>query len=248
MEKQKKNHLLYGGILAVAILIGASACGFLYLGKNRLQAELTDTRLKLERIEKKYAREKTLAQSLMGSKQSQEGILRGMEMKVKEAQDAAAKVVTEKDALKLDMAKREDTHKKTVLDLTKTIEQLKKTGETLAAANREKVEALKKQEKTMAELNSHIRRKEGELKRTEKKLDVCREHNERLCTISEDLVEMYKNKGLVKVFSVTEPLTQLRKVEMEKLVQLYKGKIEKNREKDLESAAAPVGDSDRSQN
>ncbi len=248
MEKQKKYHLVYGGIFVAVVIIMASACGFLYVGKNGLQAELDDTRSKLERVEKKLVREKTLAQSLMGNKQSQEGILRGMEVKIKEAKDAAAKVLAEKDALRTDMNKLEEAHKKNVLDLSKTIEQLKKSGENLTAANREKADALKKQEKAVAELNSQIRQKEGELKRTAKKLAVCREHNERLCTISEDLVEMYKNKGIVKVFSVTEPLTQLRKVEMEKMVQLYKGKIEKNREKELESAAAPSGDSDRSQN
>lgn len=230
-------------ILIVLAVIGVSgAYASLLSGKNKLQTELTGTKTKLERIEQKYAREKSLSQNLMGSKQSQEGILRGMEAKIKEAVDAAAKIQTEKDGLKTEIARLAEEHKKNISELTQRIDKMKAARDEVAALHKEKIETIKKHEKTIAGMNGQIREKEIELKRTSKKLDICREHNERLCTISEDLVEMYKKKGIVKVFSVTEPLTQLRKVEMEKLVQLYKGKIEKNRENDLESASAKSDD------
>jgi len=230
-------------ILIVLAVIGVSgAYASLLSGKNKLQAELMETTTKLERLEKKYAKEKSLARNLMGNKQSQEGILRGMEAKIKEAVDATAKIQTEKDGLKIEMARLAEEHKKSILELTQRMDKMKAAREEVVALHREKIETIKKQEKSIAGLNGQIREKESELKRTSKKLDICREHNERLCTISEDLVEMNKKKGIVKVFSVTEPLTQLRKVEMEKMVQLYKGKIEKNRENDLESASAKSDD------
>ena len=230
-------------ILIVLAVIGVSgAYASLLSGKKKLQTELVDTTTKLERLEKKYAKEKSLARNLMGNKQSQEGILRGLELKIKEAEDATAKVQLEKDGLKAEMGKLAEGHKKNVLELTQRMDKMKVSRDEVAALHKEKIEVIRKHEKSIAELNGRIREKENDLKRTTKKLDTCREHNERLCTISEDLVEMYKKKGIVKVFSVTEPLTQLRKVEMEKMVQLYKGKIEKNREKDLESASAKSDD------
>lgn len=242
MEKQKPPYMIYAKyiLIALTILGTAGAYASLYSGKNKLQAELTETKAKLERIEKKYAREKSLSQNLMGSKQSQEGILRGMEAKIKEAVDATAQIRTEKDGLKAEITRLDGEHKKNVLELTQRMDRMKAARDEVAALHKEKIETIRKHEKTIAGMNGQIREKESELKRTSKKLDICREHNERLCTISEDLVEMYKNKGLVKVFSVTEPLTQLRKVEMEKMIQLYKGKIEKNRENDVESASAPT--------
>jgi len=230
-------------ILIVLAVIGVSgAYASLLSGKNKLQAELMETTTKLERLEKKYAKEKSLARNLMGNKQSQEGILRGLEMKIKEAEDATAKIQIEKDSLKAEIAKLAEDHKKNVLELTQRMDKVKASRDEVVALHKEKVETIRKHEKSIADLNGRMREKENDLKRTTKKLDICREHNERLCTISEDLVEMYKKKGIVKVFSVTEPLTQLRKVEMEKMVQLYKGKIEKNRENDLESASAKSDD------
>lgn len=230
-------------ILIVLAVIGVSgAYASLLSGKNKLQAELMETTIKLERLEKKYAKEKSLARNLMGNKQSQEGILRGLEMKIKEAEDATAKIQIEKDGLKAEIAKLAEDHKKNVLELTQRMDKVKASRDEVIALHKEKVETIRKHEKSIADLNGRMREKENDLKRTTKKLDICREHNERLCTISEDLVEMYKKKGIVKVFSVTEPLTQLRKVEMEKMVQLYKGKIEKNREKDLEAAAVKSDD------
>lgn len=244
MEKQKKPYMIYVKyILVVLAVIGVSgAYASLLSGKKKIQAELMETTTKLERLEKKYAKEKSLARNLMGNKQSQEGILRGLEMKIKEAEAATAKIQIEKNSLKTEIAKLAENHKKNVMELTQRMDKMKASRDEVAVLHKEKIEVIRKHEKSIADLNGRIREKENDLKRTTKKLDTCREHNERLCTISEDLVEMYKKKGIVKVFSVTEPLTQLRKVEMEKMVQLYKGKIEKNREKDLEAAAVKSDD------
>lgn len=244
MEKHKKNNIIYGKYaLAVLAFLGAVvAFGHLYTVKKDLHAELNETKTKLEKFETKYMREKVLAQSLMGNKQSQEGILRGMEAKIKEAEGVAARIRIERDGLKAEMGKLADDNKKDVLELTRSMDKMKASRDEAAALHKEKIETIRKHEKSIADLNSRIREKENDLKRITKKLDICREHNERLCTISEDLVDMYRKKGIVKVLSVTEPLTQLRKVEMEKMVQLYKGKIEKNREKDRESASAESDD------
>lgn len=238
MEKPKrtyKTYLIYSAIIlgVVAIIYGFYS---LYAERNRLAASLAETESKLAQVEKKYAQEKNLTQGLMRSKQSLEGLLRGMEAKVKEANDEKEKLLAEKEHLEENWLKKAEGQAKIIADLTQRIEKMKEVRDEIVARYKEKVEIIQKNEQTIAELTNSLQKSEYELKRTSKKLDMCGEHNGRLCTINEELVEMYKNKGLVNVISVSEPLTQLRKVEMEKMVQQYKTKIDENRENQVDGS------------
>jgi hypothetical protein len=57
-------------------------------------------------------------------------------------------------------------------------------------------------------------------------LSSCEESNASLCIIGEELVKAYKNKGITTAILEKEPLTQIKKVELEQLAQKYKENIE----------------------
>ncbi|MBU1172210.1 MAG: hypothetical protein KKD44_21855 [Proteobacteria bacterium] len=232
MEKPKRTYKTYLIYTAMALGIAGMIYGFysLYTERNRLEASLTETESRLAQVEKKYTQEKNLTQGLIRTKQSLEGLLRGMEAKVKEANEEKEQLLAEKEHLEENWVKKSEAQTRMIADLNQRIEKMKEVREEIIARYKEKVEIIQKNEKMIADLTQSLHESEYELKRTSKKLDMCSEHNGRLCTINEELVEMYKNKGLVNVLSVTEPLTQLRKVEMEKMVQQYKTKIDENRE------------------
>ncbi len=53
----------------------------------------------------------------------------------------------------------------------------------------------------------------------------CERDNAQLSTISEDLLQRYKNKGLWRAIGDSEPLTGLQRVQLEKLAQDYHSRI-----------------------
>jgi len=56
----------------------------------------------------------------------------------------------------------------------------------------------------------------------------CREHNSRFATLTEELVQQYENKGVLSSIGQIEPFTKLKKVEIEKICQEYRDKIDEN--------------------
>jgi len=115
----------------------------------------------------------------------------------------------------------------------------KKLKETEDASARIKKE-LADMEQKYAQATQHCRDRErdlknmtgerdkvqSELKRTGQALERCETNNARLVVMAEDLLKKYKDKGIVKAIMEKEPLTQIKKVEMEQLAQEYKEEIE----------------------
>ena len=69
----------------------------------------------------------------------------------------------------------------------------------------------------------------SEVRKERHQFNRCETKNARLCLIANELIEKYRNKGLVKTLIQKEPFTQLKKVEFEKLIQEYKEKIEEQK-------------------
>ncbi len=78
-----------------------------------------------------------------------------------------------------------------------------------------------------------LQEREKELKQltadSQRKYDQCAEHNARLYMIADELIHKYENKGVVSSLLEKEPFTQIKKVELEKLVQDYKDKIDQQK-------------------
>lgn len=70
---------------------------------------------------------------------------------------------------------------------------------------------------------------QSELKKTGLVLGRCVTNNARLCVIAEELVNSYRGKGPLSALLEREPLTQFKKVELEKLVQTYREEIEQQK-------------------
>lgn len=229
---KQKSWKAYGLYTVIGVVVSGIIYGFYALNSERVRLEtaLSETESRLTQMTKKYDQEKNLTANLMRTKQSLEGLMRGMEAKVKQAEDDKAKILAEREGLEAEYEKKTEGLKKKVVVLNERIKILKDTQSELVARYKEKVEVIHKNEQAIVQLTDNLNKTSYKLKRTRNKLDDCGEHNDRLCTINEELVEMYKNKGLVSVISAAEPLTQLRKVEMEKMVQLYKTKIQENKE------------------
>ncbi len=60
-------------------------------------------------------------------------------------------------------------------------------------------------------------------------LDTCRNHNAKLCIIADEMLKKQQSRSAVGTLIQNEPLTQIGRVELEKLTQEYQDKIEQEK-------------------
>jgi chromosome segregation ATPase len=112
----------------------------------------------------------------------------------------------------------------------KTLEaNLKSSEEAIAATKKELRETAQKKSELDLDLKKTTTEKQalqGELKKRSKELTQCSTNNAELSMLSEELVSKYRNKGLGSLLLEQEPITQVKKVELEKLTQQYQEDIE----------------------
>ncbi|MGD0168942.1 MAG: hypothetical protein ABSE54_04370 [Smithella sp.] len=209
-------------IPVVALLIGLSiglGVGHLQLKKEQkiFQDKIKESGKKIAFIQKKMTDEKDEATTSLGQ----------------QCQSNTDKLQNEKKALSAQLAKLKEQKK----DLDAKIEAKNKEVEELIAKNKNDLqEAGKKYDqaiKQSKDLERNLKKVNGEkdnlqaqLKKTTKELKSCKENNAALCVIGEELVKAYKNKGITTAILEKEPLTQIKKVELEQLTQKYKENIE----------------------
>lgn len=231
MAKRKIKPLLVVGLVLV---IGLAAGGIyayvaLYQERNQLQSDLSDAEKRSALLQRKYTEEKARVGALMRAKQSLEGSLRALQAEIKTVREEQAALEKEKAGLRAAIVEKTKHLEARIQKLLERVEAVKASREAVVARFKEKAATVKAQEQEIAGLNSDLERARFETRRTQKKLDNCTADNARLCLISEELVDKYKNKGVVGSLMVKEPFTQLEQVEMEKLVQQYSDAIEKER-------------------
>jgi ABC-type transporter Mla subunit MlaD len=200
--------------LAIGLLIG-SGMGYMKLSKERsiFQDKMKDANKKIAYIQKKAAEEKN--ETTASLEQRYQGELEKLQKALsheKKAKDEQVAKLTEQ------AQKLEKQAKDTEEALSKTRKELQET----AKANKELDHNLKK---TTTERQSL----QADLKKTTRDLGQCIANNADLIIISEELVSKYKDKGLGAVILAKEPITQVKKVELEQLAQQYRDEIEQRK-------------------
>ena len=126
------------------------------------------------------------------------------------------------EASKLSMEKKNSSSE------TKTALLESKNGqltERLAEVEADRNALEQKQKQTFKALQE----REKDLKQLDQKYNVCAEHNARLYAIGNELIGRYQNKGFTTTLLEKEPFTQIKRVELEKLVRDYKDKVDQQK-------------------
>ena len=116
--------------------------------------------------------------------------------------------------------------------LQKLDAHVKAADETTARTKQELQEA----QRNNKELDHELKKTSGEkqtlqadLKKTTRELGTCISNNADLATIAGELVKRYKDKGIGAALLEKEPLTQVKKVELEQLTSQYQEEIEQKK-------------------
>ena len=153
----------------------------------------------LDKLDKLQNEKKALGEQLARLKEQ----LQPLEMKAKDSDEASAK------AKKLEM-------------------KVKELDEASAKTKKE----LQEMERSSKDLDREVKKVTGEkqalqaeLKKKDQDFGQCVTNNAELCIIADELLKKYQNKGIGAVILQKEPLTQIEKVELEKIVQQYQEEI-----------------------
>ena len=153
------------------------------------------------------------------------------------AQQMLKSISSERDALKAENAKlnarlnAELDEMKSKLSETKSAASAAATRAASESANLR--ESIAVGDARAKELEGKLLDTEGRLAGRKKELSACTADNKKLGALSKELLGRYADKGVMDAMMQREPLTQLKRVELENLVQQYDDRI-------AESSLAPA--------
>jgi hypothetical protein len=144
------------------------------------------------------------------------------------------KLQNEKKGLAGQLGKLKDQIQKMDLKIRESAEASARTKKEADEAAVRARKELYKVELNSQELDDKLKKVTGEkqalhaeLKKTTQSLGNCAFNNAELCSIADELLKKYRNKGLGSILRENEPLTQLGKIKLEHLTQQYEEEIQK---------------------
>lgn len=228
MKGKKRKFLVY-----TSLLLGLGAIIYFGYAYHQVVKECDTLSLDLEReqqkfklLQKKYAEQKAQIAVMQRATLTVEGKLRKTQQDLESAKQENAKLTE-------DLAHAGEKFDKKIAGLEDRIEKYKDQLQNLAD-NRdeykkklaETVEIVKERNKMIHALTVEKEDLTNNLQETSSTLNRCVKHNKRLCVLSEELINAYENKGTGTALLQGEPFTQLKKVEIEKLVQAYLDRVD----------------------
>jgi chromosome segregation ATPase len=224
-------------VLLILSLLGSGYLGYLCFQltgeRSALQEQLGELQKKMAAMQKRYEEKNALAEQAVRMRTAVEGKARALSAQLEQARGEAQKLLQEKDAqiaaLQGEIKQKGSLSKGVEAKIQELSEALRKTAAEKDELASKHARALKEHEGERGRLEGEMRALDAELKRTKQRVDSCEEKNARLCIIAQELLERYEKKGVFDSVLQAEPLTQFKKVELEKIVQEYEGRIASER-------------------
>lgn len=225
LENKIVRWIAVGAVAGLVIFWGVATYQLIQ-ERNGLRVALAAEQNRYKMLHRKYAEEKALSASLQRAKLAAEGALR-------QAQEALETARAEQERLGTELAQVEEKYAQKTVKLEERVEQYKEQLAKLVenrdqykAKLAETVAVVKERNAMIYTLTNEKETLTANLQETTSTLNRCEKHNARLSVLSEELVTAYENKGVGASILQKEPLTGLKQVEVEKLIQQYRDRID----------------------
>lgn len=221
-SKMKWISRVFTTLLVLSLL--ASGYGLYRLDSERkeLYTEIASLNNRNNLMQKKYNEQKAMTEAMLRGKQAAESRARDAEFKISEIEKEKKKLESIISANKTKLAETIKSQEKEIAAHKDRFAKLRASYDNLRdESNRiikEKNQAITLLTGERDQLDSSLKQETFQHKR-------CREHNGRLAELTDELVDKYQNKGVLG--GTVEPFTQLKKVELEKICQEYRDRIDK---------------------
>ncbi len=210
-------------VIAALVVVGLSAglgYGHLQLGREQQthQNKINEMNRKIALLQKKASDEREARSGSEGRNRSLQAEVEKLRKENGEQAEGIKKLEAEAQSFE---AKLKDTTEQVARMTAARGEVSAQLAQVLQAAGE-----LEGQAKLLASGKQTL---ETSLAKVNQDLDNCRNHNARLCLIADEIVQKQQSKSTVGSILKSEPLTQIGKVELERLTQEYKEKIEQEK-------------------
>ena len=216
--------------LAIGLIIGLGVCHFQIQKEQKIsQGKIAEANKKVAFMQKKMAEEKNET-------------VASMEQQYKSDLE---KLQKEKDALAGQTGKMKaqaQTLEAKISEADKEAVRMKKELQERESKVAQVVQHNKDLDGSLKKVTGEKQTLQAEWQKTTKNLSQCTTNNARLAILSEEILKNYRNKGLGTILLENEPLTQLKKVELEKLTQQYREQIEQQKIKTNEMRGKNAAD------
>lgn len=210
------------------ILLGlALGSGALYIKlrmeRSAYEKQINDLDSRYDLLKNKYAEEKARANGLLRTKSTLEGQIRAITAEMEALQEEKEEAAKERDALRAKLDEKTAGCEDRIQTLSERYNTLSDKYKVLIAQHEE---TKRKYDEEVSTLKSEKEELDTTLKETIYNLERCERHNTELAEVAGELVVKYRDKGVVDSMAQKEPFTGLKQVEMEKLIQGYRDKID----------------------
>ncbi len=211
----------------LVLVLAISGYGLYRLDAERktLRKEVASLNNRTELLLKKYNEQKAMTDSMRRATQEIESRARdaamslaNMEKEKKQLESAAADHEKKMTEMRNSYEEAIAGHKEHFDSLRTSYDNLKDESNRIIKEKNEQITLITNER---ASLDASLKQESFQNKR-------CREHNGRFAALTDELVKRYENKGVLSSVGQLEPFTQLKKVEIEKICQEYRDKIDEN--------------------
>jgi chromosome segregation ATPase len=216
---------LFIRIALVAAVLGAGLTaglgyGHIQLGREQQihQNKINEMNKKIALLQKKASDEREARSSVEGRKRSLEAEIEKFRKENGEQAEAVKKLEAEAQSSE---AKLKET--------TEQIARMKMARDEVSAQLAQVLQAARDLEGQAKLLASGKQTLETSLAKVNQDLDTCRNHNARLCLIADEMLKKQQSRSTGGSILQNEPVTQIGKVELERLTQEYKERIEQEK-------------------
>lgn len=215
-----RNRLGIG--LAIVLALGSMYGVYsLFSQRNALRGEVAELNVKVVQLKNKYAEQKAMAEAMLRAKQAADSGSRVAESLKLENEKLQAEKLKGEQALAQHQAKHQE-------QMTELKERFAQQRSALEKLKEESGRAILEKDQKITALTGERDSLKASLTRETDQHARCKKNNAQLAALSTEVVKKYKNKGVLGSIAGGEPLTQIKKVEHEKLCQEYLDTIDKD--------------------
>ncbi|MFH0725687.1 MAG: hypothetical protein V2B19_04935 [Pseudomonadota bacterium] len=195
---------------------------------SALIADLQKTEEKSKALNKKYSEEKAKNNVMQRAKMAADSQLRELSSKLETQDKKEPDACDEQEARAREMKRSAEACKSELSTLTNEIGKLKGQCGELTAKTKDNDETLKKKDKELESRQGEIQGLKAQLKATGEKIDLAVNHNKQLSTLSEELLAEFDDHNVFQSLLNKEPFTKQKRVRLERMIQEYLDRIEKD--------------------
>lgn len=225
---------VYRIVAIVTILLLAGAAGFLGIRAHQsdkeigaLKEEIESSKKKVALLLRNYQEKQSLAEGLLRAKRTLEAQNVEAQRELDQLKSELSAVRSARQAVSQTLGKNVEAFEAEIQALKGQVSNLAKEkkaleeGHALALAGHKAEKASLEAERK--EMETSLK---SELKRTYQSLDKSEGNNARLCVIARELLDRFENKSVIGSLMEKEPFTQIKRVELEKLTEEYRERID----------------------